>query len=689
MKDAPLAILRALAGLLFMRGAGWGASVLAVLALRPLDAALALLAMLAALALLRCRREPVAEEGTVIANAALVGIGCAALQAPIEVGLGAALLGAVVLVPVACALEAAARRSGGSSLSGSFTLVMWMLMLAIRGGHPSDAAWSWSTGSSALDAFVSSFGAVLYRSDVPTGLMLAALVLARSRIIAVCAFAGHLGGCLARLLWAASSADALGAPDGLNSTLAGMAVGAALLVPGPPALLGAVGAGAVAALIAKALSIALLPLGLPPLTAPLAIAAFLAVRTAALIAPTLLPVVVEDTPEATLAHHAALRRRLNGRGWDIALPVAGRWSVWQGEDGPWTHRGPWRHAIDLVLRDDEGHLHAHDGRALTDWHAFGKPVLAPIDGTVVALVDGIADNPIGQVDSARNWGNAIVIADPRGFHVELSHLRCGSPTVAVGQWVARGQPIAQCGNSGCSAQPHLHVQAQALGRIGDHTIPFRFGAHHRDGELVLDGLPGAGSAIEAVTPEPRRARALDLVPGERLRFRCGDDVGFERIISLRAGRALDGSLTLESERGRLILGLHAGSLRIWRREGHDPQLALLHAALPSLPLCRLDGLTWRDWLPVTALVPGWRGQLLAALALVAPRFAYVAATLRGVADDRVRCTIEAGPLRPARRYEVRLDDEVGIAAVAGESRRLARVANHPTTASAAALPLAS
>jgi murein DD-endopeptidase MepM/ murein hydrolase activator NlpD len=38
------------------------------------------------------------------------------------------------------------------------------------------------------------------------------------------------------------------------------------------------------------------------------------------------------------------------------------------------------------------------------------------------------------------------------------HLRAGSLRVRVGDVVRGGQQIAECGNSGNSTQPHLHLQ---------------------------------------------------------------------------------------------------------------------------------------------------------------------------------------------------------------------------------------
>ena len=56
-------------------------------------------------------------------------------------------------------------------------------------------------------------------------------------------------------------------------------------------------------------------------------------------------------------------------------------------------------------------------------------------------------------------GNHLILAlDQDGPFVLLAHLQKGSPLVEPGDDVSTGQPVAACGNSGNSTQPHLHIQ---------------------------------------------------------------------------------------------------------------------------------------------------------------------------------------------------------------------------------------
>jgi len=52
----------------------------------------------------------------------------------------------------------------------------------------------------------------------------------------------------------------------------------------------------------------------------------------------------------------------------------------------------------------------------------------------------------------------VVALSPAGPFVALVHLRRGSVSVRPGDRVDAGDQVGQCGNSGNSTEPHVHVQ---------------------------------------------------------------------------------------------------------------------------------------------------------------------------------------------------------------------------------------
>lgn len=136
---------------------------------------------------------------------------------------------------------------------------------------------------------------------------------------------------------------------------------------------------------------------------------------------------------------------------------------------------------------------------------FGRGILAPLSGTVVAMHDSAPDHPahrgfpsVGYAltqgrRAAGGWlglsGNHVIIratGSPAPVFVALCHLRRGSVRVTTGQHVVGGDLIGGCGNSGNSSEPHLHLQAmetsdpeQAAG------LPITFpGGLPRNGQIV-------------------------------------------------------------------------------------------------------------------------------------------------------------------------------------------------------------
>jgi hypothetical protein len=148
------------------------------------------------------------------------------------------------------------------------------------------------------------------------------------------------------------------------------------------------------------------------------------------------------------------------------------------------------------------------GRRAREFPGFGQPVYAAAAGRVVRvsqwqrdhwsrtsvpglcylIVEGAFRELLG---AGRVIGNHVVVDLGDNRYALYAHLQRHSVTVRAGDHVVSGQPIALCGNSGNSSEPHLHFQIMdrpsptfAAG------LPFRFtdgaetAAPPRNGELL-------------------------------------------------------------------------------------------------------------------------------------------------------------------------------------------------------------
>lgn len=189
---------------------------------------------------------------------------------------------------------------------------------------------------------------------------------------------------------------------------------------------------------------------------------------------------------------------------DLQYPFIGRWLVQNSPANRVPSHGTAAfassYAIDFLPVDDRGRtapillatwVHPESP---TRFPGFGRDVLAPADGVVVALDDHQNDHDahrglrslayaLSQVRrAAAGWsalaGNYVLIRTDEGPYVALCHLRRGSVTVAISGRVKAGERVGACGNSGNSTEPHLHVQA-----IDHHdptkakAVPITFDGH--------------------------------------------------------------------------------------------------------------------------------------------------------------------------------------------------------------------
>ena len=204
---------------------------------------------------------------------------------------------------------------------------------------------------------------------------------------------------------------------------------------------------------------------------------------------------------------------------DLHFPFLGKWLTQNSPANRVPSHGTTSfastYAIDFVPVDDGGRTAPITFQSLMRPEApelfpgFGRPIYSPTTGVVVAEHDGLRDHPayrgmsslsyaLGQRNrAASGWialaGNHVAI-DTGSAIVFLCHLRQGTVKVGVGQQVQLGEPIAECGNTGNSTEPHLHLQVTDTLRIEQASaVPITFlGALPRNGQIV--DVPSSGKA---------------------------------------------------------------------------------------------------------------------------------------------------------------------------------------------------
>jgi len=500
------------------------------------------------------------SNGTYTYNVLLVGLTMGAYFRLDAVFFVILLLASLITLLLSVWMSAAFARKQLPMLSLPFVLGVWIILLAARhfpalglnerGIYLYNELWNIGGARflgfylefedlgfpSLLVSYLKSMGAIFFQNHVLSGLLITIGLLAFSRIAFSLSIIGFLSGYFFSTLMHGNLTDIEYSYIGFNYILTAMAIGGFFLVPSIGSYILAALSAPLISLFVGALSSIVSGYMLSLYSLPFTLVVLLLIY-AVYSRPGmhgLYPVRYQlYSPEKNLYLHRHYTKRFRSETVvPVHLPFYGEWTVSQGYSGNPTHQGDWQYALDFVVTAEDDKTYRLPGEQLNDYYCYQLPVLAPADGIVAAVEDGVNDNPIGQANLRENWGNTIVIKHAEQLYSKLSHLKPDSFKVKPGDVVKKGELLALCGSSGRSPEPHLHFQIQALPLVGAKTLSYPISSYlsRKSGvwRFHTFEVPVQGERISRPIVTPLLSDAFLLLPGRKLEYLVNRGKGTER-----------------------------------------------------------------------------------------------------------------------------------------------------------------
>ncbi len=497
------------------------------------------------------------RSGVYSFNALLVGIGLGTFFDPGIVYFSVLALAAVLSLFLSVTLGGLLFKHNLSYLSIPFVITFWFVMLPAShlenlGLTQRNIFWineMYEKGGNGLlqfyqnidsfklhhlvDIYFRSISSIFFQDNIIAGALITIALLFSSRIMFMLSIAGFLSAYLFAHFTGSETASITYYNIGANYMMVAFAIGGYFLIPSRKSFLWTIFLVPITSIVLlffyKLFGFIQLPVfSLPFAFVTIVFQFFLLQRTKS--GSLIMTPIQLNSPEKNLYTYANNSERLSSLYYfPLYLPVMGDWTVSQGHDGEYTHKGEWGKAFDFVITDFEGLSFKNDGFKLEDYYCYNKPVFAPADGYVETISDKTEDNTPGKINTADNWGNSIVIRHLTGLYTQISHIRKGSFKVRQGDFVRKGDVLANCGNSGRSPQPHVHFQVQISPAIGAKTIDYPLAYYYRQNEnkdeLMQFCRPEKGEKISPTAQNNTLFKAFNLQPDNILNITYLDKSG--------------------------------------------------------------------------------------------------------------------------------------------------------------------
>ena len=148
----------------------------------------------------------------------------------------------------------------------------------------------------------------------------------------------------------------------------------------------------------------------------------------------------------------------------LQLPFKGEWfTYWGGDTKAQNYHVTTkvqRGAFDFLKLGANNRSYTKSGTRNEDYYAFGEPIYAVCDAEVYDVITGVEDNRPTQMNPAQPLGNSVTLKTANGEYIVYAHFENGTIAVEKGETVKAGSYLGNCGNSGNSSEPHLHLHIQ-------------------------------------------------------------------------------------------------------------------------------------------------------------------------------------------------------------------------------------
>ncbi len=505
-------------------------------------------------ALLMGYNELKINSGSYAYNSLLVGLGIGLNFVPGWPSFLIVVFAAILTLIFTVILDGFLGKYGLPFLSLPFLWVIWIVILSSRelsalglsqrdiytlnkiydlGGQYLVNIYQWFQGFDFpifLKTYFLSLGAIFFQYNILAGILIALGLLYHSRIAFLLSFLGFSVAFFFYQFLGVDMTQYAYSSIGFNYILTAIAIGGYFLIPNKFSFLWVIILLPIVVLISISATQILMYFQLPVYSLPfnLVVLSFLYfIKLRAKQSVPLQEVIVQlNSPEKNLYYYLQAKLRFKWLSFfPVYLPFLGKWTVSQAENGAYTHQGDWQYAWDFVMCDRNTLQYQGQGDYVQDYYCYGKPVVAPSDGTVVEIIDTVEDNPIGDANLLQNWGNSIVIKHLDQLYSQVSHLKKGSIKVKKGDPVKKGDVLAVCGNSGRSPYPHLHFQLQATPYIGSPTISYPISHYikynnspEKPFELYSYDKPKLNETVSNMSTTPLLTKAFKFIPGQKIKY---------------------------------------------------------------------------------------------------------------------------------------------------------------------------